>query len=163
MNKNIDNITSEQVRHHFQYQPGGTLLWVRPRSVRAKVGMEAGRIDKHGYRVVDLFGKRLKQHHVVLKWFGVDIPKEYEVDHINRVRHDNRIENLRVVTHGVNAMNRASRSNTGCKNVHMKHQDGRIYFIVDVADEYVGCYSNLFDAACAAKSREYKVILDGQI
>lgn len=32
-----------------------------------------------------------------------------EIDHINRVRHDNRISNLRVVTHSENSVNRGPR------------------------------------------------------
>jgi len=45
-------------------------------------------------------------HRLVLEQFGPSNPGDYEIDHQNGVKTDNRIENLRWVTHKENCMNR---------------------------------------------------------
>lgn len=52
-------------------------------------------------------------HHFILG----DIPKGKEVDHINGNGLDNRRENLRIVTHHQNQMNRRGHSKLGVKGV----------------------------------------------
>ena len=48
---------------------------------------------------------------LIWKWFGnEDPPKDKQIDHINRVATDNRIENLRVLTPSRNSLNRRKRS-----------------------------------------------------
>lgn len=66
-----------------------------------------------GYKFVDLrdFGKKKKIdiHRLVLMAFVGMPPKGKECDHINRVRDDNRLENLRWVTKIQNEVNKLSR------------------------------------------------------
>lgn len=47
----------------------------------------------------------IKVHRLVYETFVGEIPQEYEIDHINTVRTDNRLENLRCVTHKENINN----------------------------------------------------------
>ncbi|AXF52915.1 MAG: HNH endonuclease [Bacteriophage sp.] len=66
-----------------------------------------GHINKRGYVRIFANGKSLLGHRVV--WFLVhgEWPrKDLDVDHINGVKHDNRIENLRVVSRAINMQNR---------------------------------------------------------
>lgn len=61
-----------------------------------------------GYARVYVDGRLYLAHR--LAWFYVHgewPPRGFEIDHINRVRHDNRISNLRVVTRSVNLRNRS--------------------------------------------------------
>lgn len=48
-------------------------------------------------------------HRLVFETFIGEIPKGYEIDHINTVRDDNRLENLRVVTHRENQNNQLTK------------------------------------------------------
>lgn len=83
-------------------QNTGHLWWnqVRKKSLKDK---PAG-ADQHGYVRLIVDGEKLYAHR--LAWFYVhgEWP-EHEIDHINRVRNDNRIKNLRCVTRMQNGCN----------------------------------------------------------
>lgn len=54
--------------------------------------------DTHGYvRNFTKLGQCL-QHRIVWETFNGEIPDGYEIDHINAVRDDNRLENLQLLT-----------------------------------------------------------------
>ena len=65
--------------------------------------------DSCGYERIDLHrdGKRktFSVHRLVWETFNGKIPDGMEIDHINTVRDDNRLDNLRVVTHKENNAN----------------------------------------------------------
>ena len=46
-------------------------------------------------------------HRLVYETFNGPIPDGYEIDHVNRIKTDNSIHNLRVVTHKENCANRS--------------------------------------------------------
>lgn len=64
-----------------------------------------GSDNSHGYLHVQIAGKNYKIHRLVAQTFIGQIPQGYEVDHINRNPSDNRMENLRIVTHSENQRN----------------------------------------------------------
>lgn len=94
-------------RHYTQRVRGGH---IRPRFIAGKI-LAAGR-DNKGYPMTAFCreGKvtRLAVHHLVLEAFHTLRPKGKVADHINGIRHDNRIENLRWVSYRSNARNRHS-------------------------------------------------------
>lgn len=69
----------------------------------------AERLNSNGYPCAYLFkngvGRNLKVHQIVASTFIGEIPEGYEVDHINTIKNDNRVENLRIVTHKDNMNN----------------------------------------------------------
>lgn len=50
----------------------------------------------YGYPIVNLHGKTYTQHRIVWEMHNGPIPSELTVDHINRDKTDNRLENLRL-------------------------------------------------------------------
>lgn len=65
-------------------------------------------LKPEGYIIVGLNGKTFGKHQVIaLQWIQKDDPNKTEVDHINHIKTDNRIENLRWVTHQENDRNRS--------------------------------------------------------
>jgi hypothetical protein len=59
-----------------------------------------------GYLTGQLFGRWHAAHRVVWAWAHGVWP-EHQIDHINRIRHDNRLVNLREVTNAENAKNQS--------------------------------------------------------
>ena len=63
--------------------------------------------DSKGYHRYNQYGKDVEAHLLVAREFLPPKPgPDYQIDHINRVRHDNRVENLRWVTRAENCKNR---------------------------------------------------------
>lgn len=86
------------------------------RRVRDNMGIPLKpRHDTEGYLLVSLCSRgrvfTRKVHHLVLEAFVGPRPDGCECDHINTIRDDNRIENLRWVSHGENVLNPESRRN----------------------------------------------------
>ena len=66
-----------------------------------------GSTNKGGYKVIILNGKAYYVHQILAKMF-VGNPNNYEVvDHINHIRSDNRVENLRWVSQSNNLKNKS--------------------------------------------------------
>lgn len=83
----------------------GEFTWIKRPNKNIHLHTRAGTKNSAGYRVISLFGKRYLEHR--LAWFYVhgEIP-EHEIDHINQIRDDNRISNLRQVTRSENQRNK---------------------------------------------------------
>ena len=87
--------------------------------------------DKIGYPMVSLHknNKQLMQKvHRLVALHYIPNPNNYpQVDHINRIKDDNRVENLRWVNHSINQINRNMMKNntTGYKNIHIKKDKRR--------------------------------------
>lgn len=82
----------------------GKLFWkIPPKNHPSLLGKEAGSIDSHGYRQIHHSGKNIFTHHIVWLMFNDDMPEQ--IDHIDRNRLNNRIENLRPATNMTNQHN----------------------------------------------------------
>lgn len=109
----------------------------------------------HGYAMRDTQHGRIYLHREV-----VNCPKNMEVDHINRDRLDDRLSNLRVVTHQQNHFNTGLQKNntTGHKGIvwlkrrlqwraQIKHNKKMIY---------LGCFNDVKSAILARQQAEQK-------
>lgn len=74
----------------------GIFRWLE-NSKKVKAGDVAGGLDADGYVVISVNGQPIKAHRLAWFWVKGFIPKE-TIDHINRIRSDNRIANLREAT-----------------------------------------------------------------
>ncbi len=66
-------------------------------------------VGDHGYYTSAIGGRRMSAHRIVWAIYYGESPS-FEIDHINGVRTDNRIENLRQVTRSENSKNLRVRS-----------------------------------------------------
>lgn len=103
MHKNA--ITKEQVLSVLSYdKESGSLTWLTNAGGRFRKGKRAGRIAATGYREVGLFGRLYLEHRIIWLIFNGSFP-ENQIDHINRIKTDNRIENLRCCNNSENHQN----------------------------------------------------------
>lgn len=68
--------------------------------------------NRYGYTVVGVSKPKRKLmfvHRLVFETFIGELTQGYEIDHINTIRDDNRVENLRCVTHAENNKNPLTR------------------------------------------------------
>jgi hypothetical protein len=132
---------------YFDYKEGNLYWKVKP-SLVVNIGDKAGTLNSGGYLQVKLKNKKRLVHHVVYAMHHGFIPKE--IDHINRIRSDNRIENLRPVTRGQNLLNinLLKRNKSGYKNIcwHKASQKWIVQGRKDGKPLYLGVYANLEDA-----------------
>jgi hypothetical protein len=85
----IYDLKQDEVLEAFLYLEGR--LYYRSNSKLA------GTLDKNsGYRKISLNNKRYMEHSIIWIYFNGCIPKGYIIDHINCIRSDNNINNLRL-------------------------------------------------------------------
>lgn len=116
--KNDKRLTYERVRELFDYDPETGKLTNKTSRGRAKIGAESGSFDGLGYRQILVDYKQFMVHRVIWLWWYGYTPENY-IDHVNGEKADNRIENLREVSHSCNLRNAPQyKSNTsGVKGV----------------------------------------------
>lgn len=153
-------LTHERLKKLLSYNPG-TGLFTRIHSVRgAAIGDIANYKTSHGYIRIKVDIKSYSAHR--LAWFYVygEFPNG-PIDHINGVRSDNRISNLRVVTNSLNLKNtKVARNNkSGVMGVHWCKRD--LVWIANASDDgkrvYLGSFGDKWDAICARKSAENRL------
>ena len=69
-----------------------------------------GTLERDGYRRIAVNGVRVPAARVVYEVFVEEIPEGMEIDHIDTVRDNNNVSNLRVVTHRDNLLNPLTRT-----------------------------------------------------
>lgn len=143
------------VSEHFFYKDGG-LFWKKSPQCSIKKGDRAGCESYQGYRYVRVKGKTYREHRVIFILVNGAIDSSLVVDHINGIRSDNRIENLRQLTTSENAMNcKIHRDGTKIPFVTFDKRSGS-YKVAD-GKNYYGTFYSLEDAISASK--EKKIVL----
>lgn len=102
-------LTQEELKRMLHYESEtGIFTWKINKRGPVKRGDVAGKTNGRGYRVIKIDGAYYYAHR--LAWFYITGNWPKETDHINRVKTDNRMVNLREVTHSLNNRNRGSYS-----------------------------------------------------
>lgn len=97
------------LKEYFSYDKDtGILTWIKKPSKKIVLNSRAGSLNKLGYRTVYFMGKSYQEHRLIWEWYYGYTPIE-QIDHINHIRDDNRIDNLREVSIAENARNRTRR------------------------------------------------------
>ena len=138
----------------LKYDPAtGVFTWLVWRPNGVKAGDVAGFIESNGYRVISLYRKFYKAHRLAWFYMTGEWPKN-ELDHVNGVRTDNRLANLRAADRSLNKQNmrKARRDNrTGLLGVY--EQNGRFRAGIKVRGEkrrrHLGTFATAQDAHVA--------------
>jgi len=111
-------LTQERLKQLVSYNPStGVFSWIKPRQ-GVVLSRPCGRINTHGYREIGIDRVSYRANRLAFLYMTGSMP-DCDIDHVNRIKDDNRWENLRMATRSQNAANSAlKKSNTsGFKGV----------------------------------------------
>ena len=109
----LSNLTQETLRALFSYDPAtGVVTRLVCTANRHRVGERVGTRGARGYLQATIGSRKYMLHQLIWVWVhGSWAPAD--IDHINRVRDDNRLKNLRPATRSENNHNASlSQANT---------------------------------------------------
>ncbi len=150
-------LTQARLKELLNYDPEtGLFVWRVTRRVRA--GTIAG--SKHPtqhYISIKIDGVLHKAHRLAwLYSYGVWPPND--IDHINRVRTDNRLINIRLATRAENCQNRRMRSDnsSGITGISWRKRDKKWDVRIGLGNKskHLGCFDELSDAITARQEAE---------
>lgn len=148
-------ITQSRLKELLNYnQNTGIFTWIVNKN-RAHIGDIAGCSNSKGYIYIQINGYNFRAHRLAWLYVYGKFP-DYEIDHIDRDRKNNRISNLRDINHNQNMQNTkiyssnksgyrgVSWNKTQCKwkvtvRYKQKHYHGGVFVNIDDAIESVKC------------------------
>jgi hypothetical protein len=141
-------LTLSEIEQQLEYHPvTGQFVWrvAKPRAVRNSI---AGFSCKKGYTRIKVMGVTVAAHRLAWAFANGRWPAK-QIDHINGVRNDNRICNLREATAFENARNRVSHklTKTGFKGVYAMGKKFQASCKVAKAVHHLGTYSTAEEAS----------------
>jgi hypothetical protein len=108
--------------------------------------------QKRRYRGFHHDGKTFTVHRFIWEFVNGPTPDGMHIDHVNRDAHDNRIDNLRIVTPSQNAQNRAHKGgSSGYRGVSWskQHRQWLAQIMVGRKRKFLGLFKDEQDAADA--------------
>lgn len=112
-------------------------------------------VMSHGYKHGTIYRTHYKAHRVAWALFYGEWPK-HTIDHINGIRTDNRISNLRDVPHAVNTRNRHDKNADRGVSFH-KSSGGWQAFIGDRGHKHLGVFGTKGEAMASRKAAEIEL------
>nr|DAI86932.1 MAG TPA: endonuclease [Caudoviricetes sp.] len=117
-------LSSHRLRELLQYNPlTGIFSWRVSCGNGKQPGSEAGTKSLNGYIKIQIDGRQYLAHRLAWLYENGEWPCK-DIDHINRIRHDNRILNLKNVSCRENHNNR-SNNTSGFPGVHFRKDTRR--------------------------------------
>jgi len=134
----------EELHRLFRYDSEtGKLYWKISPAIPVKAGDETAWIMSNGYLRVMIKNKSYYVHRIIYKMCHKIEPPDY-LDHINEIKTDNRIENLRSIDQGHNT--RRSLKGTGVKNPSGNKKKYRAEPRFNGKDYHLGCFDTFEEA-----------------
>ena len=132
-----------KIKEYLKYDKDtGKLTWIQRPSRRIKIGDEAGSLSHYGYVEIGFNGTLIKAHRIAWFLHYNEDPKD-QIDHINGIREDNKIDNLRVVSNRKNSQNNKRNRNGKLVGAYRRKGKSRwessVY--IDGKYNYLGVYS----------------------
>lgn len=152
-------INQKELKQILEYNPdAGVFIWAKPRK-KVIIGSEAGCLQPDGYVYIGILGTNYSVHRLAFLYMTGEFPENH-VDHINRVKNDNRWINLRKATPTQNQRNRnINKNNTSFINGvgwDKSRNKWKAYITVNSVLVNLGRSDDKFEAICMRKSAEIK-------
>lgn len=150
--------TQQELLEYLDYSTdSGILTWIKRPSKKIHLGTRAGSDSQEGYRFLYFKGNKYPEHHIVWCIVYGSFPN-HQIDHIDQVRDNNRINNLREVTVAENARNR-SRAKSQLDEVGIWWCKRRQRYIAEITFNGKKVFQRAFvDINEAIQSRKAKAI-----
>ena len=146
----------KRLKELFKYE-NGLLIRIVKTSNNTKVGDVVGTsTDTAGYAIVQIDGAIQKVHRMIWIYHNGAIEDKYIIDHKDRNKSNNKIENLRKVTKQENSFN----SNAKGYYYHKKLKKWRAMIGIDGVRKSLGCFETEAEAKVAyqnAKKELHKI------
>jgi hypothetical protein len=146
----VDLLTQKRLQELLIFnQDNGCFYWRKSPKNQIKAGSLAGKIEK-GYVRIKIDGNLYRGHRLAWLYVYGEFPDE-QVDHINGVRNDNRIENLRKCNNAQNQQNRTIKNNNKCNATGVDFMKGlfRARITVDKKSVLLGLFKDVEKAKYA--------------
>jgi len=149
-------MTQEKLKSLLKYdKETGIFVWDIDKQ-KTRKGKKAGYIKKEsGYLMIMIDGKNYRGHHLAWLYEYGYLPKE--IDHINHIRSDNRISNLREVTRSENLRNQSKPKNkSGYYGVYWSNTKNKWYaqIFIKRKSKHLGYFRTKEEAIKKRKSVE---------
>ena len=153
-------LTVEYLRSVLHYSPAtGIFTWKVRCSSRVKVGDVAGCLDGHGYLLIRVCSRLHRAHRLAWLYVYSEWPKD-QIDHINRIRTDNRIANLRDVSNKQNGQNASKPSNNTSGHPGVRWHKRASKWVAQIQHNqkqiHLGCFTDIEEALSARKAGELR-------
>ena len=141
----------ERLREFFVVADEGRLIWIkRPHKCNSvQVGQSAMSKDNSGYLRVTLDGETYKVHRIIwMLTHGFD-PGKMQIDHINRIKTDNRPENLRLATSHQNMRNIVAKPQNKTGELYVYKCPPRCKskpYAVEIRRQHLGTFATIEEA-----------------
>ena len=156
---NKSSLSQAELQHALHYDPiTGIWTWRNPSKFsNYKVGDTAGGCNPLGYICITVNRKFHKAHRLAWLYVHGEWPNG-EIDHVNQIRSDNRIKNLRVVSRSENQRNQKIFTNntSGINGVCWHKASGK--WCVQISGKYLGLFNCKYKAASV---RHFAQEIDG--
>lgn len=149
------------LRQLFDYVNNHLVWRTRPSNCSYQIGKVAGCVHRTGYRIIKLNNLIYPAHRLIWVYHYGWIDVESDIDHINGIKDDNRLCNLRLVTRQENCFNRSLLNSKGYSwNKNTKVFQSSI--TVDGKLRYLGSFFKEADARLAYTTavEKYHIIKD---
>lgn len=146
-----NQVSVERLKELFTYHPDGYLINNTTRARCSKTGSRVGRGDYvKGYRQVTVDGYIYREHCLIWALCKGEWPEV--IDHIDHNKHNNKIENLRSVTHKENIRHGSGRQAGLWFNAKSSKWHSAIY--IDCVKKHLGCFDTEEEALKVRKQAE---------
>lgn len=145
-------LTSERLRELFEYSPDTGIFTFRVSRGRRRAGSVAGNLQKDGYMAIGVDSRHYLSHRLAWLYVNGSWPVD-RIDHADGDRSNNRIANLRDVSHSENLRNQGFRADntSGFKGVSFHKATHRWKAQIHIGGKscHIGLYDTQEDAHAA--------------
>lgn len=139
-----NDVTQKELKSVLSYDPeAGVFTWIARVGNRVKIGDVAGYSDPGGYRQISIRGKLYLEHRLAWLYVHGEWPKQF-IDHINGIKYDNRLANLREATGSENQQNQmrpSTNNKLGILGVSARDRKFQAEITINRKKKYLGLFT----------------------